>query len=115
MDILIYLFDKGPKIIDSSKFIDDSLNDIRFYENNSESLLDFIVKLAKYLDEDLLFSAITKYFYNNYDAALRILNSGIHPKLFKKLRTYYGHARTNAFDEYVKKHPYIEDMDKYNI
>lgn len=87
-----------------------------WYSERVDIVLEFITPLLKYFNDDLLILIFQKINFKN-EFVEKILSLGIFPKFYTYLRNFYRYSKKDIadLDEYLKKHPYIEDIEKYNL
>jgi len=109
-----YLNDKGMLIKDNLDFIIDKLADSLWQNKYQECVLNFFKELSSYFDLMVALKKLIMRTSNNIPFVIEILE--YQPSLFKFVKQHYGEGVFNLdFGEFMKKHPYLEDSDKYNI
>lgn len=124
IEIFKLLFKNDMKIIDIQRFVDViyNLNTSYFYDNDVTVQLKLIEDLVKYFNDDVIisiFKSIGNVYSNVRDRvnfAIMLLNSGNHEKFYEYLKkVYYRDDFYKYFADYIKEHPYLEDVTKYNL
>lgn len=95
-------------IIQNIKEFIDRLYKLNSYAKNCDIISEFFIPLKTYITGDMLI----KYFsyYNDVKIAKRLLQIDDNIELYKKLKNYYGSSFQEKFADYIKEHPYMEDM-----
>jgi len=116
------LFENGMEfnMYDFSKLVED----VDSWYSEKIDIVDKLIKpLLKYFNEDRLLQLFKHYIQhssNNMQQqkfAKRILNLGIYPKIYSYLKDFYRNTTSlnDIFEDYIKKHPYLIDSEKYNL
>lgn len=111
INIFEILFENGLNIFDKKYFV----NNIIWFDD----YLIFIEKLKNCIPEEIIMSIFFEtdlhYLDNKKEIALFLLNLNTYPNFYNKLKTYYRHKFYKEFEDYIKEHPYMEDISKYNL
>lgn len=120
LSILDFLFKSGMKI-DMNDF-SKNMDDLTMYSTTDvDPIVDFIEPLKDNFSDDMLISLFKHLSHsvpqNANTYAKKLLNLGIYPKLYQYLKKYFRYQTTSEeiFKDYLKEHPYVNDVEKYNL
>jgi len=120
INIFKILFDNGIKF-NTHKFAENISDTDIYYGEKTDVINTFIKPLLKYFNDEILISTFKHHISNKSsdvakNFAKNLLNLGIYPELYHYLKNFYGEFGFNEiFKDYIKKHPYLNDVEKYNL
>lgn len=127
IDTVKLLFKNGLEFVDPNYSLSDFVSnivDIGAFNDKDNNYKNFITPLKNILPEYILIKVFMDFnILDKSNVAKYLLNLDIYPTLYKKIKEYYHHniqyaAKSDMLkflEEYRKKYPYIEEIEKYNL
>ena len=118
IEIFKILFENGMNIINQKDFIEnvDNIDHIDIVD-----IVEYFIKpLKKYFTEDMIIeicqvrSALGVSPYTA-EFAIKLLNLDIYPNFYKYLKVFFREHFQYYFEDFIKKNPFYDDMEKYNL
>ncbi len=94
-----------------------------YYFDKIDMVEVFIKPLLNHFTEDMLLTIFQHYSNRmtnsrSIDFAKQLLNLGVYSKLYQWIMNYYRNSTPSSkeiFKDYIKAHPYIDEVEKYNM
>jgi len=117
--IILDLFEAGLKL-ETTTYL------TQFFEHMKiDEIYDLLEKIKNSItDNDMrtIYNATNRFFNNDnisypyVENAKKLLSLGTYPEFYKYLKLSYSNGRfEKLFADYIAEHPYLEDIDKYNL